>query len=225
MREQFTLPIYIDLSATCLYAMTGALLAIRRHYDIIGLFVLALVSGVGGGLIRDGIFIQSGPPTAMSDGRYLVAIIVGCIAAAMFRHRVAGLRGAFLFADALGLGCYAVVGVEHAFNARLPIVSALMIGVITACGGGLLRDVLVRDEPLLFKPGQLYVLAALIGATLFALLLRYSTMSAFTAALLAIGCCFVFRILAIARNWQTVSVVPVEPADSSGGKSNESSRN
>jgi len=58
MSSHFTLPLYIDLSATCLYAMTGALLAIRRHYDVIGMFVLALVSGVGGGLIRDGIFIQ-----------------------------------------------------------------------------------------------------------------------------------------------------------------------
>ena len=55
MRGQFALPLYIDLSATCLYPVTGALLAIRRHYDVVGLFVLALVSGVGGGLIRDGI--------------------------------------------------------------------------------------------------------------------------------------------------------------------------
>ena len=79
MRGHFTLPIYIDLTATCLYAMTGALLAIRRHYDVIGMFVLALVSGVGGGLIRDGIFIQHGPPLAMSDGRYLAVVIIGCI--------------------------------------------------------------------------------------------------------------------------------------------------
>lgn len=170
MRSHFTLPIYIDLSATCLYAMTGALLAIRRHYDVIGLFVLALVSGVGGGLIRDGIFIQHGPPIAMSDGRYLAVVILGCIAAALFRNHIARLQTAFLFADALGLGCYAVVGVEHALNAQLPILTAIMIGVVTACGGGLLRDVLVRDEPLLFKPGQFYVLAALIGASLFTLL-------------------------------------------------------
>jgi len=89
MTAEFNLPIYIDLSATCLYAMTGALLAIRRHYDVVGLFVLALVSGVGGGLIRDGIFIQKGPPVAMSDGRYLVAVIIGCIAAALARNAVA----------------------------------------------------------------------------------------------------------------------------------------
>jgi uncharacterized membrane protein YeiH len=208
MNAQFTLPIYIDLSATCLYAMTGALLAIRRHYDVVGLFVLALVSGVGGGLIRDGIFIQHGPPIAMSDGRYLIVVIIGCIAAALFRAHIDRLQTAFLFADALGLGCYAVVGVEHALNAHLPAITAVMIGVITACGGGLLRDVLVRDEPLLFKPGQLYVLAALIGASLFSLLLFHARVSVATAALVAIGCCFVFRMLAIAFNWKTASLAP-----------------
>ena len=208
MNAQFTLPIYIDLSATCLYAMTGALLAIRRHYDVVGLFVLALVSGVGGGLIRDGIFIQHGPPIAMSDGRYLLVVIIGCIAAALFRAYIDRLQTAFLFADALGLGCYAVVGVEHALNAQLPAITAVMIGVITACGGGLLRDVLVRDEPLLFKPGQLYVLAALIGASLFSLLLFHARVSVATAALVAIGCCFVFRMLAIAFNWKTASLAP-----------------
>jgi uncharacterized membrane protein YeiH len=211
MTAEFNLPIYIDLSATCLYAMTGALLAIRRHYDVVGLFVLALVSGVGGGLIRDGIFIQKGPPVAMSDGRYLVAVIVGCIAAALARNRTVRLQTAFLFADALGLGCYAVVGVEHALNAQLPALTAIMIGVITACGGGLLRDVLVRDEPLVFKPGQLYVLAALIGASLFVLLFLYSRLSAATAALTAVGCCFVFRMLAIAFNWKTASLAPKIP--------------
>ena len=206
MRPEFTLPIHIELIATLLYAMTGALLAIRRHYDVVGLFVLALVSGVGGGLIRDGIFIQNGPPIAMSDGRYLVFVILGCIAAALFRHHIPRVQTAFVFADALGLGCYAVVGVEHALNAQLPILTAIMIGVVSACGGGLLRDVLMRDEPLLFKPGQFYVLAALIGASLFTLLLLFFKVPASPAALFAIACCFIFRVLAIVFDWKTASV-------------------
>ena len=89
-----------------------------------------------------------------------------------------------------------------------------MIGIVTACGGGLLRDVLVSDEPILFKPGQLYVLAALIGASLFTLLILYFKMAATTAALLSIGCCFVFRMLAIAFNWKTVSVLPTSSEQS-----------
>lgn len=215
MNGQFSLPLYIDLSATCLYSITGALLAIRRHYDVIGVFVLALVTGVGGGLIRDGIFIQHGPPMAMSHAGYLFVVIVGCVVATLFHSRIGPLRAVFLFADGLGLGCYAVVGVEHALEAQLPVLTAIMIGVITACGGGLLRDVLVRDEPLLFKPGQFYVLATLIGASLFALLVLYFKWPATEAALLAISCCFVFRILAIVFNWKTVSVSPPPPAGES----------
>jgi uncharacterized membrane protein YeiH len=133
----------------------------------------------------------------MSDGRYLFVVILGCIGAALFRNHMDRFQTVFLFADALGVGCYAVVGVEHALNAQLPILASIMIGVVTACGGGLLRDVLVRD-----------VLAALIGASLFTLLLLYFKISATSAALLAIGCSFVFRTLAIVFNWKTVSVSP-----------------
>jgi len=176
--------------------------------------VLALVTGVGGGLIRDGIFIQHGPPIAMSDGRYLAVVFLGCVGAALFLNHLTRLQTAFLYADALGAGCYAVVGVEHALNAQLPIVTAIMIGVVTACCGGLLRDVLVSDEPLLFKPGQFYVLATLIGASLFTLLILYFKMSATAPALLAIGSCFVFRMLAIAFDWKTVSVLPTSPEQS-----------
>ena len=216
LKDQFNLPIYFDLGATFLYALTGALLAIRRHYDVIGLFVIALVSGVGGGLIRDGIFIQNGPPLAMKDERYLYVIVAGCLAAALFRHRVDRLQKGFLLADALGLGAYAVVGVERSLSADLSVMASILVGVINAAGGGLLRDVLVRDEPLLLKPGQFYVLAALLGACVFTVLILHFHKPAETAALLAIGCTFVFRILAIIFNWKTRTVWKEEPPTERG---------
>jgi len=211
IHDQFTFPIYFDLSATFLYALTGALVAIRRQYDIIGLFVLALVSGVGGGLMRDSIFIQSGPPLAIKDERYLYVVIAGCLAAALFSHRMDRLQKVILFADALGLGAYAVVGVSRSLNAGFAVLPAIMIGVINASGGGLLRDVLVRDEPLLFKPGQVYVLAALAGAGLFVLLLTQFHQTVETAGLLAVGATFLVRLLAIIFNWKTVAVVRIPP--------------
>jgi uncharacterized membrane protein YeiH len=204
--NQFVLPIYFDLGATFLYALTGALMAIRRHYDMVGLFVLALVSGLGGGLIRDSIFIQNGPPVAMKDERYLYVVIAGCLAAALFGHRMDRLQRGFLLADALGLGAYAVVGVEKSLNAGLSILAAIMVGVVNAAGGGMLRDVLVREEPLLFKPGQLYVLAASLGAGLFTALIVHFNKPVEVAALLAVGVTFVFRLLAITFNWKTVAV-------------------
>jgi uncharacterized membrane protein YeiH len=206
LQRQYTLPVYFDLGATFLYALSGALVAIRRQYDIVGLFVLALVTGVGGGLIRDSIFIQNGPPLAMQDERYLYVILGGCLMAALFTTRMDRLQRVFLLADALGLGAYAVVGVEKSLNAGLSTVAAVMVGVINASGGGLLRDVLVREEPLLFKPGQLYVLAALLGAGLFTVLIIRFHRPVESAALLAVGGTFVFRLLAITFNWKTVSV-------------------
>jgi uncharacterized membrane protein YeiH len=206
MQEQFKLPIYFDLGATFLYALTGALVAVRRHYDIVGLFVLALVSGVGGGLIRDGIFIQNGPPLAMKDARYLYAVLAGCLAAALFSDRIDRLQKGFLIADALGLGAYAVVGASLSLNAGFSILPAIVVGVVNASGGGLLRDVLVREEPLLFKPGQLYVLAALAGTCLFVLLIMQFHESVETAAWWTVGATFVFRLLAIIFNWKTVSI-------------------
>ncbi|HTY86104.1 MAG TPA: trimeric intracellular cation channel family protein [Candidatus Acidoferrum sp.] len=206
LKGQFILPIYFDLGATFLYALSGALVAIRRNYDIVGLFVLALVTGLGGGLIRDSIFIQNGPPLAMQDERYLYVVLAGCVVAAAFSRRIDRLQKVFLLADALGLGAYAVVGVEKCLNAGLSVVAAIMVGVINASGGGLLRDVLVREEPLLFKPGQLYVLGAVLGACLFTWMLMRLDWSFQKAGLMAVGATFVFRLLAIIFNWKTVSV-------------------
>ena len=81
------LPIVVDLGATVLFSITGAMEAIRRHYDFIGVFVLALACGLGGGLLRDGVFIQAGPPVAMRNWSYLVAVVTGSLIAVLFfRH-------------------------------------------------------------------------------------------------------------------------------------------
>ena len=206
INSPFRLSIGFDLGATFLYALTGALVAIRRQYDVIGLFVLAAVSGVGGGLIRDVIFIENGPPLAIRDERYLYAVIAGCLAAAFFGHRMDRIQKGFLLADALGLGAYAVVGVSRGLGAGLPVLTAITMGVINASGGGLLRDVLVREEPLLFKPGQLYVLAALLGAGLFTLLVVRFARPVESSGVVAVAVTFVFRLLAIKFNWKTGSV-------------------
>ena len=88
------LPLSIDLGATVLFSITGAMVAIRRHYDPIGVFVLALACGLGGGLLRDGLFIQAGPPAAMRDGSYMIAVIAGCVVAILFFKHVERLSKA-----------------------------------------------------------------------------------------------------------------------------------
>ena len=233
---QFNLSIQIDLAATFLFGLTGGLVALKRGYDVIGLFALAFVTGVGGGLLRDGIFIQQGPPAVTTDSRYMLIILLAGFVAFLFRDRLMGSNrmiawldtlgvGAhFLRArvvrfnkmiawlDALGLGAYAVVGVQKSLNAGMSEAAAVLVGVINAAGGGLLRDVLVREEPLLFKPGQFYILAAFAGCLLFALLAVQFNLEAARAAGIAIGTTFVFRVLAIQFNWKSSSLWQEPPA-------------
>jgi uncharacterized membrane protein YeiH len=200
------LPISIDLGATVLFSITGAMVAIRRQYDLIGLFVLALACGLGGGLLRDGLFIQAGPPTAMRHAGYIIAVLAGCLLAIMFTTHMERLSRPFLILDALGTAAYGVVGASKAFESGLAIPACIFVGVVNAVGSGLIRDVLVREEPLLFKPGQFYVIASVLGVagfTLFAFTLRAPLLP---SAICAIAITFVFRLLAIIFDWQTKSV-------------------
>jgi uncharacterized membrane protein YeiH len=208
---QFQLPIQIDLAATFLFGLTGALAAIKRGYDVIGLFMLAFVTAVGGGLIRDGLFIQSGPPVVATDSRYIIAVVLSGVMAVLFRDHITRLNRVIALLDALGLGAYAVVGVQKALLADLSTASALLVGVINATGGGLLRDVLVRDEPLLFKPGQYYSVAALSGCVVYLVLVEEARMTATDAAYLTIGFTFLLRVLTIQFNWTSRAVMTLGP--------------
>ena len=201
------LPIAIDVGATVLFSITGAMVGIRRHYDPIGVFVLALACGLGGGLLRDGFFIQSGPPAAMRNGAYMIAVLAGCVLAIMFSTHVERLSKPFLLIDALAMGAYGVVGASKAGEAGLAIPACIFVGVVNAVGSGLIRDVLVREEPLLFKPGQFYVFASVLGVTVFTLLAVFFRAPVILSALLAIAITFVFRLLAILFNWQTRSII------------------
>ncbi len=209
---QFTLPIQIDLAATFLFGLTGGLAALKRGYDVIGLFALAFVTAVGGGLIRDGIFIQQGPPVVTTDSRYIYIVVLAGLGSFFFRKHVMRFNKVIAWLDALGLGAYAVVGVEKSLSAGLSVAAAVLVGVINAAGGGLLRDVLVREEPLLFKPGQFYVLAAFAGCLLFVLLTLQFNVEATKAALITIGATFVFRVMAIQFNWTSSSLSQEPPA-------------
>lgn len=200
---QYQLNVAVDLAATALFAVTGALAAIRKRYDAVGVLVLALVTGLGGGLLRDGLFLQNGPPLAVSDARYLVAVLAGAGVGAFFARHLHRLRLVFVLADALALGLYAVVGAEKSLTAGLPILAATLVGVVNAVGGGLLRDVLVREEPLIFKPGEFYAVAALGGVVVFLALATQAHLSAHRAAAAGIAVAFCLRLLSIRLGWRT----------------------
>src|SRR3954470_17275021 len=206
------LRLYIDLGATFLFATTGAMFALRRGYDWVGIFVLALCSGLGGGLLRDSLFIQEGAPAAMRTSSYLWAVLAGCVATILFHRFAQRMEKAFLVADALGLGAYGVVGTGKALAAGLSPVAAILVGVVNAVGGSVIRDVLVRAEPLVFKPGQFYALTAVAGCCAYAVLTIWSV-PAPTPALVAIAVTFIARMLSVRFNWTTAPILSEPPRD------------
>ena len=214
---QFELPVAFDLAATFAFALSGALAAIRRRYDIVGVFFLALISGLGGGLLRDGLFIQSGPPAALLDARYIEIVTIAAGVGILLRERVQRFGRVIATIDALGLGAYAAFGTQKALASGLAIPAAMLIGVLNAAGGGILRDVLTREEPLVFKPGQFYVLVAFFGTVVFVVAGAVLELSAETSALLAIAATFVIRTLTVWLNWHTKPVDPIPPVPPPSG--------
>lgn len=208
--KDLALPIAIDLGATFLFSITGAMVAIRRHYDLVGLFVLALACGLGGGLLRDAVFIQNGPPAAMRNGAYII-MVGGTVTAILFFPHVERLSKPFLIIDALGTAAYGVVGASKASQAGLAIPACIFVGVVNAAGSGLIRDVLVREEPLLFKPGQFYVIASFLGVAEFMLVTTYLHAPVVSVAVSAMAITFVFRLLAILFDWRTRPVMRPPP--------------
>ena len=204
--QPFQLPIFLDLAAVFLMALTGVIEAIRRQYDIIGLCVLALATGVGGALIRDGIFLQNGIPAVLLDDRYLMGVAAAAVLGLTFGTRAVISERLIALVDALALGAYAVVGVEKTLALGLGFVPAVLVGVVNACGGGVLRDLFIGEKPMVFKPGQFYAFAALIGCILYVPLRRHTDFPPLAVALVAIAVTFGLRVLAITLNWSTAPV-------------------
>jgi uncharacterized membrane protein YeiH len=199
----YELPVSFSFIAHLTFGITGALAGLRRGYDVIGVAFMALVTAIGGGLIRDGILISQGPVSILTNGTMLLVVLAGAVLALIFYRVFDRLGRVIAVIDAIGLGAFAVYGTQKSLNAGLSDPAAVMGGMITCVGGGLIRDVLVREEPLLLKPGQFYALVALLGCVLYMGLPRWGLASPRDAANIAIVIVFGTRMLAIRFNWHT----------------------
>jgi uncharacterized membrane protein YeiH len=198
----FQLPIWFDLGAVFLLALTGVWAAGRRGYDVVGAFIMAFVTGVGGGLLRDAVFLRE-VPLVMKDTNYLWAVFAAVLVGGL-THRLADRFEHMIgYVDAAATGAYGVYGVNKALLAGLPPEAALLVGVCNAVGGGLVRDVIVREEPVLLKPGQLFAIAALAGCVCFLLLSYKFGVDVEHAAWMAILLTLLIRVFAVRFNWKT----------------------
>ena len=198
--EVFLPPPIFDYGATFLWAVSGALLAARRGYDVIGMLILALVSATGGGLLRDGLFLQDGPPLVVQSPWYLGLVVLATLFVVLFGRRVQQVKAfdrLVIMVDALGLGAYAVVGISRASALGLSLLGVVLVGMVNAVGGSVLRSILLVREPHLFRPGTLEAVAALIGCFVFILLEQFLGVDQLLAAWITILLVFLIRALSL----------------------------
>jgi len=217
----FQIPPTIEYIATFTWASSGALVGIRKHFDVIGVFVIALVSSLGGGLVRDALFLQR-TPVLLTDPFYLPLIAVTVALFSLFAGAVSRIlnvetvRKAVDLIDAVGIPIFAVIGMQLAEAQDIPMAGVMFIGVVNGTAGGLLRDVIVREVPAILRPGQFVTLLLLLACGMFLLLRRYGEVSSPQAAWTAACSFFVLRVLAIRFNWTTRSVLPESAAGEPG---------
>ena len=202
MTDTFALPIWWDLAATFLYALVGARFAIMRGYDVVGVLMISLIVSVGGGLLRD-ILLQSGPPVALREPLYVGMAWSAAIVGLVLYKKVPRLQRMNDVVDALSIGLYGVFGAQKSLMFGLGLLGAIFVGVLNAVGGGILRDVIVRNEPEIFRPGTFYAVAAIAGVACFVVLARILNIDTDLAAVISIALTVVVRMLALKYGWKT----------------------
>jgi uncharacterized membrane protein YeiH len=185
----------LDLGGTFAFALNGALTAIRvARLDVVGVVTLGMVTALGGGIIRD-VFIDALPPATFSDWRYLTVAATGSLIAFAFGWRLTRLARPILVLDAAGLSLFAVTGASKALDFGVGAGQAVILGAITAVGGGTLRDVLTGRVPVVLR-SELYAIPALLAATVVVVTDRTGTYGVAAASAAAV-LCFAIRMLGV----------------------------
>ena len=188
-----------DLGGTFVFALSGATSGVKHRLDLFGVLVLSFAAGNSGGIARD-VMIGAAPPVAISDWRYIaVSILAGLITFYWYRI-INRLSSPVLVFDAAGLALFAVSGASKALAFGIGPVGAMLLGMLTGIGGGIVRDVLVREIPTVLRT-ELYAVAALIGAAV-VVIGRMLHVPSFAAASAGAVLCFGLRFMAMRRGWQ-----------------------
>ncbi|MFI5406063.1 MAG: trimeric intracellular cation channel family protein [Nitrososphaerales archaeon] len=197
--------IYIlDLFGTMAFAVTGAFKAIEHKSDIVGIIILAAITGVAGGTIRD-IVLGKSPPNSLLDPTYLIITVATGIVLFFLYSRLKKHWNVFLKFDAIGLGVFTVIGATFAYNIfGLNFLAMILAGMLTAVGGGILRDVFVNEIPIVFVK-ELYASASFAGAVAFYFMLAIGG-ELYLATIIGIILTTGLRLVAMKYNWNLPKV-------------------
>jgi uncharacterized membrane protein YeiH len=200
-----TLILVLNLAGTFVFGLSGGLAAVRAHLDLFGVVVLSAVVGLAGGITRD--LLIGTPPATFRDWRYLAAAAAAGVVCFVAGRTLERAERSIMVFDALGLGLFCVTGATKALQFGLGPVQAILLGAITGIGGGMLRDVLLRQVPTVLREG-LYAIPALLGATVLVVAQHAGSGNPIFPVLGALVC-IVVRL----SGWRFGVNVPTSPSD------------
>jgi uncharacterized membrane protein YeiH len=208
------LPLVLDLLGVFAASCSGALTGLRKALDLVGILVLACVTGLGGGMIRD-VLIGAIPPAGLADWRYVATALAATVVVLVIDHFALGARlhekvsqrvgervrlaMAARVSDAATLGLFTVAGTTKALDHGIAVMPSALLGVVTAVGGGVIRDILINEVPYVLRR-ELYAVPAFAGALVVALGHSIGHLTA-AVAVIAAALTFTFRMLAVSRDW------------------------
>lgn len=189
----------LEILGTIAFAFSGALAGFNKRMDIFGIFVIAFVTAMGGGMLRD-ILIGNTPVIWMQDLTYLLVVTIGTVIALIFRKRLLYLRLSLFLFDTIGLGIFTIIGIEKGIEAGLHPLVCITLGTMTACFGGVVRDILCNDIPVIFRK-EIYATICILGGMVFFLLkeinLTDDLIYLFTSSLI-----IAIRLLVVIKRWR-----------------------
>jgi uncharacterized membrane protein YeiH len=191
--------IFIDIMGiigTAAFAVSGVLVGIKNRLDLFGVFVLAILTASGGGLIRD-VIIGDGLPVFFMQPKYLITIVITTIVTFLVFKYIKRLLFIIKVFDAVGLGVFTVLAAYKCVSLNMPLIGIVFIAVLTGIGGSILRDILVNDVPLVFR-SEIYALASMIGAFCFYFLYKFVDVS--LNVYICVAAIFIIRMAAIYFN-------------------------
>lgn len=194
---------FFDILGTVAFAASGVLAGMRKRLDLFGLLIVAFVTAIGGGTLRD-LLLGNTPVTWIRSVSYSGIITLTVFAVIPFTHLIKHLKKTLLIFDSVGLGFFTLLGLQKGLDFNLSIAICIVLGTITACFGGVIRDILINDIPLIFRK-EIYASACILGALVY-FLLKYFNVPQGWKEVACIMTVVIIRLLAVRYNWSLPNI-------------------
>ena len=200
----------LDLLGVFANGLLGGAVARTQNMDLFGFAAMGLVSGLGGGIIRD-VLLEHGTPAALVDGAYIPTALAGAAIAFLMHIQSRAWGRVFVLVDAAAISLWATAGALKTLDVGLEWLPAVLLGTITAIGGGVSRDLMLQRVPAVFKDGPLYATVAIVVAVIQVVFAEAYGLRFFTGTIVAIGVGFALRLVAYWRGWRLPTGLDLEP--------------